>query len=423
MNRTTSAAELLSGCYGAAVAAAQPEPAMRAPLRELPSASRASWVIAAGKAAPGMARAIVTWLAECDREPEGGIVVSPADEILPNPALIAITGDHPIPRARSIAAGDALGHLIAGIPATATIHVALSGGASALLAAPLPGLSATDLTTAFELLLTSGLDIHQMNAVRKRLTRWSAGRLALDLAPRTMHLWLISDVPGDSPGDIASGPCTGDPWRSVDVINLLERAELLARLPATVQRALTLETPKPDLVTFRSIPPHVVASNATACAAAADHARRTGVHVELMAGTLRGEASDAAAAIAAVMHQPVTTPTIRIWGGETTVAVPIAAPPGGRSQELALAAARLLDGATAVLLAAGTDGRDGPTDAAGAMIDGATWRRIAASGRNPAHDLAGHDSYAALDAVGALLRTGASGTNVGDLLLGASGWD
>jgi glycerate 2-kinase len=422
MNPTTDVRELLSGCYAAAIAAVQPEVAMHAPLRELPPPGDSCWVIAAGKAAPGMARAIVEWLASYGREPAGGIVISAANDTAAHPALIAIAGDHPVPRDGSLAASDALADLVDTIPPGATIHVALSGGASALMAAPLPNLSAIDLTMAFELLLSSGLDIHQMNAVRKRLTRWSAGRLALALAPRPMHLWLISDVPGDDPGDIASGPCTGDRWRSADVIALLEQHHLLARLPRAAHHALECETPKPDLLALQAIQSRIVASNATARTAAADHARATGAVAEVMADPLQGEASVAGAAIATTLSAPVDVPTIRIWGGETTVTLPQGAPAGGRSQELALAAAKLLDGQAITLLAAGTDGRDGPTDAAGAMVNGTTWQRIAAGGRDPLRDLVQHNTHLALDAADALFRPGVTGTNVMDLVIGASGW-
>lgn len=412
----------LRSCYAAAVEAAQPGAALRGSLRDIDPGEAPCWIISVGKASHGMARAIVEWLAEHRRAPSGGIVVAAEALAPPHPALRLLVGDHPIPGPGSARASLAIAELLAVIPVNAEVHVAISGGASALMAGPLPQLNAGDVTRTFELLISSGLDIREMNAVRKRVTRWSAGRLALRLAPRRTHVWVISDVMGDDLSSIGSGPCTGDAWTSEEVRAMLADRRLLGALPDAVREAIQQETPKPDDSFLRSITPRIVANNAIALAAAAAAARRLGINAQVMANSLRGEAAPMGREIAGAMRNGDGAPTIRIWGGETTVTIVGDGGVGGRSQELALAAAEVLRGTDGVLLAAGTDGRDGPTDAAGALVDGTCWDRIATAGRDPAADLFRHDSYAALDTIGALLKTGPSGTNVMDVAMAATGW-
>lgn len=439
MSAIESAAELVHGCYAAAVAAVQPAAALRAPLRATAHDGSSGWLISIGKAAPGMAAAIADWLAENGGVLAGGVVIgphpepgalvtSPAPSMLTrapsNPALRFVSGDHPIPGDGSSHAAAAIDEVVRQIPATAEVHVAISGGASALIAGPLAGLTMADVTSTFEVLLTSGLDIHEMNAIRKRVTRWSAGRLALALAGRRVHVWAISDVPGDDLGSIGSGPCTGDPWTSDDVRRMLAKSRLLERLPEAVRAALAQETPKPDDATLVAISARIVASNRTALVAAAEMARQSGIFARVMDDPLAGEAATMGRRIAATMRDTAgSRPELLLWGGETTVT--IAGPPGmgGRSQELALAAAQSLHATqtAGLLLAAGTDGRDGPTDAAGAMVNRQTWQRIAAAGRDPATDLSHHDGYLALDAAHALVRTGPTGTNVMDLVIAVTG--
>lgn len=393
---------------------------MRDPLREVAPGDAPCWIISVGKASHGMARAIVGWLADHDRAPAGGIVIGVEAMAPAHPALHVLVGDHPIPGAASEQAARAVADLIAAIPEHADVHVAISGGASALMAGPLPPLSMGDVRSTFESLVSSGLDIGEMNAVRKRVTRWSAGRLALALAPRRLHVWIISDVIGDDPGDIASGPCTGDRWTGSEVRELLIERKLIESIPAAVQRLLPRATPTLADPWLASIMPRIVATNLLARQAAA--AAAMGVRAIAMPNLVRGEAAAAGRELAIAMGGYADGPAIRIWGGETTVTIVGDAGIGGRSQELALAAAEVLRSTSGVLLAAGTDGRDGPTDAAGALVDGATWRRIELAGREPATDLRRHDSYIALNAAGALIKTGPSGTNVMDLVLAATGW-
>ena len=413
---------LVRDCYAAAIAAVQPGTALYGPLRERAPDNAPCWIIAIGKASPGMARAVVEWLGEHARAPDGGIVVAAEALAPPHAALIALAGDHPIPGAQSALASEAIADVVGRLPVNAVVHVAISGGASALIAGPLRPLAMRDVTHAFEALMSSGLDIRQMNAVRKRFTRWSAGRLALALAPRRLHLWMISDVIGDDLESIASGPCTGDSWTSDETVALLASRGLLDQLPSAVRELVHQETPKPDDPFLRSLVPRIVANNDCAVAAAAAVARRAGVAVQVMPEPLHGEAAATGRRIANAIRTNGTARTIMVWGGETVVTVVGDSGTGGRSQELALAAAELLHGSRDVLLAAGTDGRDGPTDAAGAFVGGATWAKITAAGRNPAADLRRHDSYAALNAAGALVKTGPTGTNVCDIAIATSGW-
>jgi len=287
------------------------------------------------------------------------------------------------------------------------------------------------------LLLGSGLDITAMNRIRKRLSRWGGGKLARALAPATVRVYVVSDVIGDDLASIGSGPCVPDPTYAADVRSLLEGSGLWHRLPDSARRLVTSaeadsspETPKPGDPAFARVTHELIASNRLALNAAEKRATELGLATTVHETPISGEAASAGAIIAAtLLHncardnipQPSARPACLIWGGETTVSLGEgSAGLGGRCQELALAAARdLQEGAGGMaLLVAGTDGRDGPTDAAGAVVDHQTWQAVRDSGRDPARDLAAHDSYHALDAAGALLRPGLTGTNVMDVVIG-----
>jgi glycerate-2-kinase len=281
-----------------------------------------------------------------------------------------------------------------------------------------------------------------MNAVRKRFTRWGGGRLALALAPARTHTFIVSDVAGDDPADIASGPCTPDPNSVRDVVAILERVGLDGRLApsmreylAGVQRGVIPETPKRTHPAFAHVSTRVIGSNRLATLAAAERAATHALPVIRSDHLLDGDAAQCGIALASELAQRAHGGWrgCMIWGGETTVNLGTTSsssgdagslvPRGGRCQELALSAARVLAGAgesgrRITLLAAGTDGRDGPTDAAGAFADAYTWEAIRASGRAPELALAQHDSYGTLDAVGALHRRGLTGTNVMDVVIG-----
>jgi hydroxypyruvate reductase len=437
----SSARKLLEHLYTVATAAVDPGPALEEKLRRVPI-GRPIRLIALGKASLPMARAAVGVLLARGAIPAGGIVVSPAEATPPHPAVPLVVGDHPEPGSRSLTAAEALARAVGEVGADEEVWVLLSGGTTSLIGAPDDGVAPSDLTTLYTMLLGSGLDIAAMNRVRKRFSRWGGGKLARALAPATVRAWVVSDVIGDDLASIGSGPLVPDPATARDVRDLLQQADLWTRLPAAlrdrlaaVERGEMPETPKPGEEAFARVSLELVASNRLALEAAARRAAELGLAPVVSQAPLAGEASAVGASVAAALLQDCVTreipqpdsraespdrPRCLIWGGETTVTLGPDAGLGGRSQELALAAARVLAGAPAgiALLAAGTDGRDGPTDAAGAVVDSGTWRRIGEAGRDPARDLATHNAYPALDAAGALLRPGLTGTNVMDIVIG-----
>ena len=428
-------AALLSDLYAAATAAVNPGPALARRLAALPDGP-SPWIIALGKAALPMAQAAVETLAHRGAQPAGGLIVPPASAASPHPRLRVVPGDHPEPGAGSLAAATALGEVAAQASTGAEAWVLLSGGTTSLLGAPVPGIAPAELKAVYALLLGSGLDITAMNRIRKRFSRWGGGRLALALAPVPVRVYVVSDVIGDDLASIGSGPCVPDPTTAREVRDLLERSGLWDRIPESARRQVgeasegtKAETPKPGDPAFARVTLELIASNGLALEAAAKRAAELGLVPVVEGAPLAGEASAAGTSVAATLLQDYAGRTIpqlrcRIWGGETTVTLGEGSSGlGGRCQELALAAARALAGAPArvALLAAGTDGRDGPTDAAGAVVDGRTWDAIIAAGRDPARDLAAHDAYRALDAAGVLLRPGLTGTNVMDVVIGVTG--
>jgi glycerate 2-kinase len=428
---------LLADLYAAATAAAAPGPALSARLDRLDlDPGGGVWILALGKASMPMAQAATDSLRAQGRAPAGGLVVAPAPGASPHPSLRCVRGDHPEPGPGSFAAADALAAVAAQVSPGDEVWVLLSGGTTSLIAAPEPGLSTDDLTRLYSLLLGSGLDITAMNRIRKRFSRWGGGKLARALAPARVRVYIVSDVIGDDLASIGSGPLVPDPTTAAEVRGLLQSADLWSRLPqsarvlvASAEAGKTAETPKPGDQAFARVTLELIVSNRLALEAAARRAAELGLAPELLETPIAGEASEAGASVAAKLlyncaRKSIPQPSCMIWGGETTVTLGQAPTGlGGRCQELALAAARVLEGAPegTALLAAGTDGQDGPTDAAGAIVDGSTWSAIVRSGRDPTRDLATHDAYHALDAVGVLLRPGLTGTNVMDIVIGVCG--
>jgi hydroxypyruvate reductase len=444
-DRSLVGRELAIAIHASAVAGVDPRSATkRAVSVRLPTAAPPYWVVALGKAADAMSIAAIETLRAHNAEPEAGIVVGPSAGPPPHPRLVAVAGDHPVPSAGSRDASDQLGDLTERIAGRGTVFVLLSGGATSLVAAPVPGVSERDLSWMFDALLTSGADITVMNAIRKRFTRWGAGRLAHALAPARVHCLIVSDVVGDDIPSIASGPCAPDPRTSAEVGSIIERAGLEPFVPRALRELLRSpmdgsEPPPADDRAFEHVECAVILGNRDALEAAATSARANGIApVRVVREPLLDDATFTAQRIvdelvrfreaglldAASAENPDARFACMLWGGETTVRLGAGEPaPGGRCQELALAAADALRaeaerGVGLTILAAGTDGRDGNTDAAGAVVTSSTWDAIVNAGRDPADDLAEHRSHDALDAVGALLRTGLSGTNVGDVVVG-----
>ena len=426
---------LLSTLYEAAVAAVAPASLVSAALADLDARhDQRFWVFAFGKAAPAMAHGAVAALRRSLYTIAGGVVVGAEPSASPFSTIRSTRGDHPLPGTNSLASAQLVGDAVSAVRGDDAAVVLVSGGTTSLVAAPVRGVEPGDVERLFVQLMDAGLDIGAMNAVRKRFLRWGAGRLAVALAPARTRVLLLSDVPGDAPADIGSGPCAPDEWRARDLMALLEDARLLDRLApslreylSSVFRGLSPDTPKPGHPAFAHVSTGVVGSNALALDAALAKARQLGIPAERGSFALAGEASACGEQVARVLLERAEggrTGCV-VWGGESTVRLrdaSVAQGTGGRCQELALAAARLLaDGGDAArrvtLLAAGTDGRDGPTDAAGAFADASLWQRIRDAGVEPDAALARHRAYAALDAGDALLRRGPTGTNVMDVVI------
>ncbi len=456
--------------FGAAVDAVAAGPALTAALeRAGVSTQRRVWILSMGKAAQPMAEAAVEALRRKGARPAGGIVIPPTASLPPHSALSVTVGNHPIPGQRSNFAAARLGEIVTRILPEDEVWVLLSGGTTSLVAAPELGVRNDELVELFDLLLSSGRDVAFMNRVRKRFLKWGAGRLAAALEPARVRNFIVSDVIGDDLNVIGSGPCMPDDSTAGEVRSMLVEAKLWARVPMGVKRYLaaaerdkTLETPKPGAPAFYKVEKRVVASNRMALEAAATKAFAIGYEPRIMTTPISGEAADygrqiasaliafrAAGAATGRLATPIRTASVTprvsaaiaqatggeprragplgtcfIWGGEPTVTLgdaPIGR--GGRCQELALAAARELGAAGdaangVVLLAGGTDGRDGTSDVAGAVVDGSTWKAVEGTSRDPERHLREHDSYHALAAAGALFRTGLTYTNVMDVVIG-----
>lgn len=342
---------------------------------------------------------------------------------------VVVHGGHPVPNAASVeGARDALRIAAEARKADGVLVLLLSGGASAMLEVPANGISLADLVTLNSALLASGLPIAQMNAVRKHVSGIKGGQLAA-AAGATLTL-AISDVHApvpDDPATIGSGPTVADPSTFADAEGALRSAGLLDRLPESVKQRLARglrgeipETPKPDDPRLSRARFVLAGSRQDAMDGASADAARHGYHVVRIAEPTLGEATAAArrfvSAAAAAAHGQSGAVCL-VASGETTVTLEAGADgKGGRNQEFALASASGLPGLQPCALASiGTDGVDGPTDAAGAIVDSTTLARASAKGLDARHALASHDTYPVLKALGDLVITGPTGTNVGDL--------
>jgi len=384
-------------------------------------------IVGFGKASAGMARAVEGILGE---RVSGGLVITADGYRVPTRAVEVREAGHPLPDARGLAAAEALLALVEGAGARDLVVVLISGGGSALLTAPAEGISLEDLTRTNELLLRSGAKIQEINAVRKHLSRAKGGQLARLAQPARVVSLVLSDVVGDPLDSIASGPTVPDPTTFVDAIGVLRLHGIWGNVPERVKRHLERgaageipETPKPGDPCFERVQVVIVGSGRHAAEAALEKGEELGFHGLVLTTTLEGEAREVGRVLAAIARElrlrgrPLSPPAILVLAGETTVTVR-GNGKGGRNQELAFSAALGIEGLPGVVIAsAGTDGRDGPTDAAGGIVDGGTADRIRAAGLDPEALLLDNDSYRALSAAGDLLVTGPTGTNVADLVL------
>ncbi len=436
----------LERLFRAAVAAVEPARLVRDSLRPDPrgvgltgggvsafvpwSDVRNVLVVGGGKAGRAMGEAAVALLGE--KVSTGAIAVPRGHGGSAGPVRFVEAG-HPLPDAGSRAAAAEMLALLARAAEGDLVVALISGGGSAMISAPPEGIAPDDKEAVFRLMLRSGAGIGEINTVRKHLSRVKGGRMAAAAHPARVFALVLSDVPGDDPSVVASGPFAPDPTTYSDAMVVLAGRRICGSVPASVRAHVEAgvagtipDTPKPGDRVFENVACAVVGSNRVALEAAAGAARAAGAdEVRVLPGFLRGEARACARAFVEELRK--TSASLRpggavvlIAGGETTVAVH-GPGRGGRSQEFALAAAIALEGAAGMaVLSAGTDGIDGPTGAAGAFADGATCGRARAAGLSPGVHLAGNDSYPFFQALSGLVVTGPTGTNVADVAIGAA---
>ena len=385
-------------------------------------------VVGAGKAAMAMAGALEErvpgWIAH-------GIVAVPygyRDSLPPTqraPSLVQVVeAGHPMPDAAGLAASEQALAIAEKCAAGDLLIVLLSGGGSALWPAPAHGVTLADVQVTNRLLLRSGATIHQINTVRKHLSRIKGGWLAATAYPGAVLTLTISDVTGDDPSIIASGPTAADPSTCADARQVLRSLHLMDHAPASVRACLeegAAETPGPGDVRLQGAQRMLLGSNRKALSAAAAEARALGYDAQLRAFDLTGEAREVGRAVAReALRQPAGA--CLLWGGETTVTL-TGHGQGGRNQEVALAAALALEDERrpVLVLSGGTDGIDGPTDFAGAWATPLTAPQARALGLDAQAALDNNDAYPFFSALGSGLRTGPTHTNVMDIILTLAG--
>jgi len=366
------------------------------------------YLIAIGKAACAMAQGAHEALG--DRIADALVVTKRGyAEALPWSVLEA---GHPLVDESSLEAGKQLLAFVDRIPKNASVLVLISGGASALVEALPPEISLADFQKINRWILASGLDINDYNRIRRRLSRIKGGRLAKLLFPRQVLCLIVSDVPDNDLRAIGSGPLVAD--------EDLRRPLTLRGLPDFITGALKHmpPAPLPDDACFQKIIREIVATLDNAKGAALEAAKKLGYETVIGSSFIAGDAVTAGIRLAEKLLQSEAG-TVHVWGGETTIVLPESPGRGGRNQSLALAAALTLQGRDdAWFLSAGTDGTDGPTDDAGALVDGGTVARGAATGLDAKQSLARADAGTFLEASGDLVQTGPTGTNVMDIMLG-----
>ncbi len=411
--------------FDAALKAADPGEAVRRHLRVDPSAFDRILVIGAGKASAAMAAAVEDLLPIT-----GGLVNVKDGHTVPLRHIELNECGHPLPDERGVAGATRIAEIARQAGERDLLICVISGGASALLPLPAPGIRLEEKQAVTRLLLASGATIHEINAVRKHLSALKGGQLARLAQPATVISLLLSDVIGDNLDVIGSGPTAPDRSTFADALGVLFHYRIFPQAPEAVQMRLGSgvqgkipETPKDGDPAFDRVQNLVVGSNRLAVAAAEARARELGYHPLMISTNVEGETRDVAFHHAAIARKvlesgsPVPPPVCVISGGETTVTLR-GSGLGGRNQEFALAAAIALEGRPGVLvLSGGTDGTDGPTDAAGAIADGSTVARAAALSLDARRFLAENDSYHFFEALGDLLKTGPTGTNVMDIHL------
>lgn len=386
------------------------------------------YVLGVGKAGAAMAQAIETIL---DDRLTAGFVTVKYGHGAPTQTIRIHEAGHPVPDEASVWGTQQIIAMAETVTPQDLVFCLISGGGSALLAAPATGITLAEKQAVTRALLGCGATIQEINTIRKHLSAVKGGQLARMVAPATLITLILSDVIGDPLEMIASGPTVPDPQTFQDCWTVVEKYQLQDEFPATVRKRLqhgltgtVPETPKAGAACFANTQNVIVASNSVVAAAAAQQAEASGYQPVILSTSVTGEARDVALMFAAILREirhsghPVKPPACVILGGETTVTLK-GSGLGGRNQEFALAAASALAGEPDMLvLCAGTDGTDGPTDAAGAFADGETIARAHALGLQPLAHLQNNDSYHFFAPLNDLLTTGPTRTNVMDLYLG-----
>jgi hydroxypyruvate reductase len=418
-NLRRDARAIFKSAVDAANPAAMVEKALRA-RKDLDRFERI-FVVGGGKAGGTMAKAAERVLGK--RITAGCVAVKDGDPAKCRHIDLHPCG-HPVPDRRGVEAAKRIVSLCETAGAKDLVLCLLSGGASALLPAPVPPVTLAEKQETTKLLLACGATIHEINAVRKHTSVIKGGRLAKFAAPARVLTLALSDVVGDQLDVIGSGPTAPDEATFATALGVLDRYGIRAKVPASVRKVLEQgieETPKPGDPLFARVENYIVGSNQKSLEAAAAKAKSLGYKTLILGSTIEGETRDVARLHAAIARQirmsgqPLKTPACVVSGGETTVTIR-GKGKGGRNQEFALAAAIDLTGLNdALIFSAGTDGTDGPTDAAGALADGKTCERAGMDSAKQA--LAENDSYPFFEKLGDLVMTGSTGTNVMDVHL------
>jgi len=406
--------ELLKAMFQAAVEAALPSICVPAHLPPRPKGRTV--IIGAGKASGAMAKALEdSWDGPLD-----GLVVTRYGYRVPTERLEVVEAAHPVPDAAGRDAARRIVELVQSLTKDDLVLCLISGGGSALLALPANGITLEDKQAVNKALLKSGATISEMNTVRKHLSAIKGGRLAAAASPAKVVALMISDVPGDDPSIIASGPTVPDPSTNKDALGIIAKYQI--EVPESVRRVLETgdETPKPGDPRLASVENIMIATPQASLEAAAAVARKAGVKPVILGDSIEGESRDVAlvhAGIArqcALRGQPEVPPCVLISGGETTITLK-GKGKGGRNTEFLLALAIALDGMPGIYALAGdTDGVDGSEDNAGAIITPETLKRAEAAGLNAKAMLADNDPWTFFKGIGDLLMTGPTLTNVND---------
>jgi len=415
MGGQIEARAFLKRLFDAAVAAADPEKALAAHLPARPKGRTV--VVGAGKGAAQLAAAFERlW-----GDPVEGVVVTRYGYACATRRIRVLEAAHPVPDAAGLAASAALLKAVEGLTADDLVVALVCGGGSALLPAPPEGLTLEDEMAVNAALLASGAPISAMNAVRKHVSRIKGGRLALAAHPARVATLVVSDIPGDNPALVASGPTVPDAVGRESALAVIARYGM--RLPDAVMRHIERaesEAPRPDDPRLARNAVQVIASARLSLEAAAAEAEAQGVAAAILSDAIEGEAREVARVHGAMAREiaergrPFAAPVVLLSGGETTVTLR-GRGKGGRNSEFALSLAQDIEGLAGVTaLAADTDGIDGSEDNAGAFADGGTRARLRAAGRDPAALLADNDAWTAFDALDDLFVTGPTGTNVND---------